>query len=236
MVGACSQQLEVERTLWNPLSPGSQLMDQGTILSSCREALTLIGRGVRIAVTDLTPFLLIQPMGDRQLSPRSPTGLPASPSPPSTTSLKDADLEVGGGGSGRGPCCRAHRYATAVLHHRGWILESPTSTSPITAISSSTLLGISFRYCDLKLWNGTVEAFSFRDFIHSAALESFTVASSSINLKVLILFNSNRVLSFVLSEPFKRLSLCIYWVCVICLSVLFVYDISKNSRVEREFF
>nr|XP_025641714.1 dolichol kinase EVAN isoform X2 [Arachis hypogaea] len=41
------------------------------------------------------------------------------------------------------------------------------------------------------------------------------------------------VLSFVLSDPFKRLSLCIYWVCVICLSVLYVYDISKNSRVER---
>ncbi|RYR70442.1 hypothetical protein Ahy_A03g016934 isoform B [Arachis hypogaea] len=41
------------------------------------------------------------------------------------------------------------------------------------------------------------------------------------------------VLSFVLSDSFKRLSLCIYWVCVICLSVLYVYDISKNSRVER---
>ncbi|MED6168398.1 hypothetical protein PIB30_011288 [Stylosanthes scabra] len=41
------------------------------------------------------------------------------------------------------PCCRAHHYAAAVLNHRGWILESPTSTSPITVISSSSLCGIS---------------------------------------------------------------------------------------------
>lgn len=42
-----------------------------------------------------------------------------------------------------------------------------------------------------------------------------------------------RVISFVFSEPLKRLSLCIYWVCVIYLSVLRFYNISKNSKIER---
>ncbi|MED6224298.1 hypothetical protein PIB30_082684 [Stylosanthes scabra] len=68
MAGVCSQQLEVERTRWNLLSPGPQLMHQGTILNPCRGALTLVGRGVQIAVMDLTPFFPIQPMGNRQLS------------------------------------------------------------------------------------------------------------------------------------------------------------------------
>lgn len=42
-----------------------------------------------------------------------------------------------------------------------------------------------------------------------------------------------RVLSFIFSEPLKRLSLCAYWVCVICVSVLRFYNISKNSKIER---
>ncbi|GAV62623.1 hypothetical protein CFOL_v3_06146 [Cephalotus follicularis] len=41
------------------------------------------------------------------------------------------------------------------------------------------------------------------------------------------------VFAFVLSEPTKRLSLCVYWVCVIYLSVLRFYHISKNSKIER---
>ncbi|XP_027341611.1 dolichol kinase EVAN isoform X2 [Abrus precatorius] len=41
------------------------------------------------------------------------------------------------------------------------------------------------------------------------------------------------VLSFVFSEPSKRLSLCIYWVCIICVSVLRFYNISKKSKIER---
>ncbi|XP_035541321.1 dolichol kinase EVAN isoform X2 [Juglans regia] len=41
------------------------------------------------------------------------------------------------------------------------------------------------------------------------------------------------VISFVFSEPLKRLSLCIYWVCVIYVSVLRFYNISKNSKIER---
>lgn len=42
-----------------------------------------------------------------------------------------------------------------------------------------------------------------------------------------------RVFSFILSEPLKRLSLCIYWVCVIYASVLRFYNISKSSKIER---
>lgn len=41
------------------------------------------------------------------------------------------------------------------------------------------------------------------------------------------------VFSFVFSEPLKRLSLCIYWVIVICASVVRFYNISKNSKIER---
>lgn len=42
-----------------------------------------------------------------------------------------------------------------------------------------------------------------------------------------------RVLDFVLSEPLKRLSLCIYWLVVIYVSVIRFYNISKNSKIER---
>ncbi|KAM0996636.1 hypothetical protein ACFX13_006658 [Malus domestica] len=41
------------------------------------------------------------------------------------------------------------------------------------------------------------------------------------------------VLSFIFSEPLKRLSLCAYWICVIFVSVLRFYNISKNSKIER---
>lgn len=42
-----------------------------------------------------------------------------------------------------------------------------------------------------------------------------------------------RVLDFVLSEPLKRLSLCIYWLVVIYVSVIRFYNISKSSKIER---
>ncbi|XP_058223299.1 dolichol kinase EVAN isoform X1 [Rhododendron vialii] len=41
------------------------------------------------------------------------------------------------------------------------------------------------------------------------------------------------VIDFIVSEPFKRLSLCIYWVAVILVSVRRFYNISKNSKIER---
>ncbi|KAL2938425.1 Dolichol kinase EVAN [Bienertia sinuspersici] len=42
-----------------------------------------------------------------------------------------------------------------------------------------------------------------------------------------------QVVNFVFSEPLKRLSLCIYWAAVICVSVHRFYNISKSSKVER---
>ncbi|KAL3828484.1 hypothetical protein ACJIZ3_017286 [Penstemon smallii] len=41
------------------------------------------------------------------------------------------------------------------------------------------------------------------------------------------------VLHFVFSEPLKRLTLCTYWMVVICLSVRRFYNTSKNSKTER---
>ncbi|XP_020113330.1 dolichol kinase EVAN isoform X1 [Ananas comosus] len=41
------------------------------------------------------------------------------------------------------------------------------------------------------------------------------------------------VLNFVVTDPLKRIALCMYWVSVICVSVLRFYDISKNSKTER---
>ncbi|XP_059626842.1 dolichol kinase EVAN [Cornus florida] len=41
------------------------------------------------------------------------------------------------------------------------------------------------------------------------------------------------VINFVFSQPLKRLSLCIYWVAVIYVSVQRFYNISKNSKIER---
>ncbi|KAL5722117.1 dolichol kinase [Ranunculus cassubicifolius] len=41
------------------------------------------------------------------------------------------------------------------------------------------------------------------------------------------------VFNFVFSEPLKRLPLCLYWISVICGSVLRFYNISKHSKIER---
>ncbi|CAM8941466.1 unnamed protein product [Rhodiola kirilowii] len=41
------------------------------------------------------------------------------------------------------------------------------------------------------------------------------------------------IVRFVFSEPLKRLSLCFYWVSLICVAVLRFYSISKHSKVER---
>ncbi|XP_041995476.1 dolichol kinase EVAN-like [Salvia splendens] len=41
------------------------------------------------------------------------------------------------------------------------------------------------------------------------------------------------VIDFVLSEPLKRLTLCVYWLVIISVSVRRFYSISKNSKTER---
>ncbi|XP_023519430.1 dolichol kinase EVAN isoform X1 [Cucurbita pepo subsp. pepo] len=41
------------------------------------------------------------------------------------------------------------------------------------------------------------------------------------------------VISFTFSEPVKRLSLCVYWLSLICASILRFYNISRSSKIER---
>lgn len=41
------------------------------------------------------------------------------------------------------------------------------------------------------------------------------------------------VLGFLFKEPLRRISLCFYWILVLCVSVLRFYNISKNSKTER---
>lgn len=42
-----------------------------------------------------------------------------------------------------------------------------------------------------------------------------------------------RVIDFIFSEPLKRLTLCVYWLVIISVSVRRFYSISKNSKTER---
>uniref|UniRef100_A0A1D1XFZ3 dolichol kinase n=1 Tax=Anthurium amnicola TaxID=1678845 RepID=A0A1D1XFZ3_9ARAE len=41
------------------------------------------------------------------------------------------------------------------------------------------------------------------------------------------------VFVFVITDPLERLLLCVYWVGIICASVVRFYNISKHSRIER---
>lgn len=41
------------------------------------------------------------------------------------------------------------------------------------------------------------------------------------------------VSDFILEKPMERLAVCIYWLAVICASVLRFYNISKDSKIER---
>ncbi|KAK1295089.1 hypothetical protein QJS10_CPA16g00486 [Acorus calamus] len=43
----------------------------------------------------------------------------------------------------------------------------------------------------------------------------------------------HRVFNFVIGDPLKRLSLCIFWMLVICASILCFYKISKDDKTER---
>ncbi|XP_020599987.1 dolichol kinase EVAN isoform X1 [Phalaenopsis equestris] len=41
------------------------------------------------------------------------------------------------------------------------------------------------------------------------------------------------ILNFLFTEPFRRISLCFYWILVLCVAVFRFYNISKNSKTER---
>ncbi|KAH1233110.1 Dolichol kinase EVAN [Glycine max] len=53
---------------------------------------------------------------------------------------------------------------------------------------------------------------------------------ASLRIVLILIVPSWMVLSFVFSEPSKRLTLCIYWVCVHCLSLMSI--VQKKSKFE----
>ncbi|KAA3456624.1 dolichol kinase isoform X1 [Gossypium australe] len=71
-------------------------------------------------------------------------------------------------------------------------------------------------------------------FLTSLGFIMITVAPSW--MMIVLDFDVHPVLwifQFIFSEPFKRLSLCIYWLVLIYASVLRFYNISKDSKIER---
>ncbi|XP_022857108.1 dolichol kinase EVAN-like [Olea europaea var. sylvestris] len=74
----------------------------------------------------------------------------------------------------------------------------------------------SFSFCALLAFMLAVAVPSWMQFVHDFHMHP-----------LLWVFN------FVFSEPLKRLSLCVYWVAVIYVSVIWFYNISKKSTIER---
>ncbi|KAI4334352.1 hypothetical protein L6164_019054 [Bauhinia variegata] len=124
--------------------------------------------------------------------------------------------------------------------------EYRISRNEISIIIQGLLLGlllfpIAFRYI-IQIWEWTAssEMRRFneigRSLIFFALLGLVMIVIAPIWMQFVQKFNVHPffwVLSFVFSEPLKRLSLCIYWASVICVSVLRFYKISKNSKIER---
>ncbi|MED6172157.1 hypothetical protein PIB30_047441 [Stylosanthes scabra] len=61
--GVCDPTTEAERTLGTCCHQVHALIPVITVVNPCRRDLTLASRGVRIAITDLTPFLHIRSYG-----------------------------------------------------------------------------------------------------------------------------------------------------------------------------
>ncbi|KAL9659330.1 hypothetical protein QQ045_024135 [Rhodiola kirilowii] len=76
----------------------------------------------------------------------------------------------------------------------------------------------------------------WRTFIFYVLLSFIVIAIMPMWMQFVQEFNLHPILwivRFVFSEPLKRLSLCFYWVGLICVAVLRFYSISKHSKVER---
>ncbi|CAM8889277.1 unnamed protein product [Rhodiola kirilowii] len=76
----------------------------------------------------------------------------------------------------------------------------------------------------------------WRTFIFYVLLSFIVIAIMPMWMQFVQEFNLHPILwivRFVFSEPLKRLSLCFYWVSLICVAVLRFYSISKHSKVER---
>ncbi|CAM8946099.1 unnamed protein product [Rhodiola kirilowii] len=76
----------------------------------------------------------------------------------------------------------------------------------------------------------------WRTFIFYVLLSFIVIAIMPMWMQFVQEFSVHPILcyiKFVFSEPLKRLSLCFYWVSLICVAVLQFYSISKHSKVER---
>ncbi|RDX81049.1 Dolichol kinase EVAN, partial [Mucuna pruriens] len=114
--------------------------------------------------------------------------------------------------------------------------EYEISRSEISIIIQGFVLGlllypIALKYI-LQIWEWSINTASAEARYYEIGRTLMFIASLGFVL-IVIVPSWMQVLSFVFSEPSKRLSLCIYWVCIICVSVLRFYNISKNSKIER---
>ena len=91
--------------------------------------------------------------------------------------------------------------------------------------SSLFLLG-----CSLFMISTSIPSYGTISYL-SRVLFSLNFHTLRLYPTFILLYRS--VLTFVFSEPLKRLSLCIYWVLLIVVSVLRFYNISRGSKVER---
>lgn len=129
------------------------------------------------------------------------------------------------------------------------VLEHGIKKDEIRIIIQGMTLGlllfpVFYRYV-IKLWQCSASSSSSRDMSNHEMRRSFVFcASLAFMLAVAVPswmqfvhdFHMHPLLwvfNFVFSEPLKRLSLCVYWVAVIYVSVIRFYNISKNSTIER---
>ncbi|KAH1222209.1 Dolichol kinase EVAN [Glycine max] len=115
--------------------------------------------------------------------------------------------------------------------------EYEISRSEISIIIQGLVLGlllypIALKYI-LQIWEWFISTASAEARRYCEIGRSLMFVASLGIVLILIVPSWMQVLSFVFSEPSKRLTLCIYWVCIICVSVLRFYNISKNSKIER---
>lgn len=95
-----------------------------------------------------------------------------------------------------------------------------------------------FHFCLLWSWLFLLGCSLYTIFTTIPSYGTISYSSRALNTLLLRLYPTfillyRRVLAFVFSEPMKRVSLCIYWLLLIVVSVSRFYNISRGSKVER---
>ncbi|KAG8387618.1 hypothetical protein BUALT_Bualt02G0039900 [Buddleja alternifolia] len=124
------------------------------------------------------------------------------------------------------------------------IKKSEISTIIQGMIFGLLLFPVFYKYV-LRIWESFASLSSNGDMGNQEMRRSFVFYASLTFLLVMVVpswmqlvhsFDVHPLLwvvHFVFSEPLKRLTLCTYWLVVICFSVRRFYNISKNSKTER---